>query len=116
MKKVTLKNINKRKKKKTDTSSEEDNKEEDFAPEALRNMDVTKVGALGIDYLKSIESMRAKSRNLHGGISGKIRKNLQNTTDIINTLIYKVTATGDPAKLKIENRVLMDQIEKLKLE
>lgn len=79
-------------------------------------MDVTKVGALGIDYLKSIESMRAKSRNLHGGISGKIRKNLQNTTDIINTLIYKVTATGDPAKLKIENRALMDQIEKLKLE
>jgi len=60
--------------------------------------------------------MRAKSRNIQGGISGKIRSNLQKATDVINTLIFKVASTGDSAKLKIDNKALKDEIEKLKLE
>jgi len=97
-------------------SSEEEDNLGEFAPDELRRMDVTTVGALGIDYLKDVERMRSKSRNIQGGISGKMRNNLQKATDVINTLIYKVASTGDPAKLKIDNRALMEEIEKLKLQ
>jgi len=97
-------------------SSEEEDNLGEFAPDELRRMDVTSMGALGIDYLKDVDRMRAKSRNIQGGISGKMRSNLQKATDVINTLIYKVASTGDPAKLKLDNKALKDEIEKLKLE
>lgn len=59
--------------------------------------------------------MRAKSRNIQEGISSNMCSNLQKATDVINTLTFKVTSTGDPAKLRMDNRALMDEIEKLKL-
>lgn len=95
-------------------SSKDEDNIGDFAPEELRRMDVKSVGALGIDCLKDVERMRAKSKNIQGGISGKMRCNLEKAVDVINTLIYRVASTGNPVKLRMDNRVLMDEIEKLK--
>lgn len=70
-------------------SSDDEEVGKDFAPQELRIMGANSVGAMGLDYLANIESMRSRSRNLQGGISGKMRKDIEKTKDVINTLIYK---------------------------
>lgn len=60
--------------------------------------------------------MRAKSKNLQGGISGKMRKNLAKVMDVINTLILKVEEKDDPAKLRLNNITLKREIGKLEVE
>ncbi|XP_070162539.1 uncharacterized protein [Polyergus mexicanus] len=96
-------------------SSDDEEVGRDFAPQELRIMRANSVGAMGLDYLANIESMRSKSRNLQGGISGKMRKDIEKTKDVINTLIYKSEAAGDPSYLRLRNKELADQIDKLKL-
>lgn len=96
-------------------SSDDEEVGKDFAPQELRIMGANSVGAMGLDYLANIESMRSRSRNLQGGISGKMRKDIEKTKDVINTLIYKSEAAGDPSYLRLRNKELADQIDKLKL-
>lgn len=96
-------------------SSDEDEANKDFAPQDLRIMVATNVGALGLDCLERVENMRARSKNLQGGISGKMRRDLERAKEVINTLIFKSEAFGEPAYLKIKNRELSAEIEKLKL-
>lgn len=79
-------------------------------------MGATNVGSLGLDCLDSVENMRAKSRNLQGGISGKMKKGIERAKEVIKTLIHKSEATGDPLFLKLKNKDLSAQIEKYKLE
>lgn len=86
-------------------SSEEEDAGADFAPTDLRIMGAMNVGSLGLDCLADVERMRAKSRNLQGGISGKMRKDLERAKEVINTLIFKAEAAGDPAYLRIKNKV-----------
>lgn len=66
--------------------------------------------------MKEVERMRAKSKNLQGSISGKMRSNLTKAIEAINTLVLKAESKGDPAKLRIDNRALREEIEKMKLE
>ncbi|XP_070169691.1 uncharacterized protein PF3D7_1120000-like [Polyergus mexicanus] len=96
-------------------SSDEEEANKDFAPLDLKIMGATNVGALGLDCLERIENMRARSKNLQGGISGRMRRDLERAKEVINTLIFKSEASGDPAYLKIKNRELTAEIEKLKL-
>lgn len=96
-------------------SSDDEEENQDFAPQDLRIMGATNVGALGLDCLDRIESMRARSKNLQGGFSGKMRRDLEKAKDVINTLIFKSEASGDPAYLKIKNRELLDEMKKLKM-
>lgn len=75
------------------------------------------MGALGLNCLDRVENMRARSKNLQGGISGKMRRrDLERAKDVINILIFKSEASGDPAYLKIKNRELSAKIEKIKTE
>lgn len=96
------------------SSDEEEGK--DFAPQDLRSMGVISVGAIGLDCLASIESMRSKSKNLQGGVSGKMRRDLDRAKEVINTLIFKSEAAGDPSFLKMKNKELTAQIRKLEME
>ncbi|XP_070162483.1 putative autophagy-related protein 11 [Polyergus mexicanus] len=96
-------------------SSDEEEANKDFAPQDLKIMGATNVGALGLDCLERIENMRARSKNLQGGISGRMRRDLERAKEVINTLIFKSEASGDPAYLKIKNIELTAEIEKLKL-
>lgn len=52
------------------------------------------IGSIGLDCLANIESIRAKSKNLQGGVSGKMRRDLDRAKEVINTLIYKAEAVG----------------------
>lgn len=74
------------------------------------------MGSLGLDCLANVERMRSRSKNLQGGISGKMRRDLERAREVINTLIYKAEALGDPAFLRIKNKELLAQIEKSKLD
>lgn len=74
------------------------------------------VGSIGLDCLTNVESMRAKSKNLQGGVSGKMRRDLDRAKEMINTLIYKSEAAGDPSFLKMKNRELTGQVRRYELE
>lgn len=117
-KESTVKNPSPRTKKDVSVviSSEDEEVGMDFAPDDLRVMGATCVGTIGIDCLKNVERMRAKSKNLQGGISGKMRKDLTRAIDVIKTLILKAETTGDVHKLRIDNRSLKDEIERFKME
>lgn len=78
-------------------------------------MGATNVGSIGLNCLVSVESMRAKSKNLQSGISGRMRRELDRAKDVIKTLIYKAETTGDPTFLRIKHRELTDKVEKFEL-
>jgi len=86
-KKSTVKNPTPKTKKDVSViiSSEDEEAGMDFAPDDLRVMGATCVGTIGIDCIKNVERMRAKSKNLQGGISGKMRKDLTRAIDVIKT-------------------------------
>lgn len=88
------------------SSEEEEEVGKDFAPQDLRSMGTIGVGSIGLDCLANVESMRAKSKNLQGEVSGKMRRDLDRAKEVINTLIYKSEAAGDPSFLKMKNREL----------
>lgn len=97
-------------------SSEDADDEQDFMLTDLRDMGTTGVGALGLDCLSNVERMRSKSKNLNGGISGKMRRDIERAKNVINTLILKVAeVTGDPSILSPKSKELEAQIEKHKL-
>ncbi|XP_070162482.1 uncharacterized protein [Polyergus mexicanus] len=97
-------------------SSEEEKEGLDFAPMDLRAMSAVNAGAMGLDCLVSVERMRSKSKNLQGGISGRMRKEIERAKEVINTLIFKAEATGDPTFLKMKNKELLAEMDRMKLE
>lgn len=99
-------------------SSTEDGEDDetDFCPEELKIMGASAIGAIGIDCLNIAEKERKNSPNINGAISGIIKKNIQRAADVINTLTYKAEAKGDSTYLRIRNRELESQVEKMQLE
>lgn len=95
------------------SSSDED---DDFAPEEFRIRGATEVGVLGLNCLRRIERWRFNSRSLNGEVSGKMKKKLVEATEVVNTLILKAEASGDPDTTNARNRQLMVEVEKRKLE
>ncbi|KMQ90568.1 gag-pol polyprotein [Lasius niger] len=87
----------------------------DFIPDDLRGMGASAAGALGLNYLHSVESERKNSLNINGQVSGRMRSNLKKAMHVINTLVYKAEASGDPVLLKIKNKDNGAQVEKMKL-
>ncbi|KMQ92347.1 gag-pol polyprotein [Lasius niger] len=86
-----------------------------FAPEELRVMGATAVGSLALECLDDVEGERKNSPNINGQVSGRIKKKLIRAKKVINTLIYKAEASGDPALLRLRNRELTEEVQKLKL-
>ncbi|KMQ90344.1 hypothetical protein RF55_9461 [Lasius niger] len=79
-------------------------------------MGASAVGALGLNCLKTANYLRGnKCEGINGRINGQIKRKMEKAMDVINTLIYKAEAAGDPALLKIKNRELSAQVKKLKL-
>ncbi|XP_070162504.1 uncharacterized protein [Polyergus mexicanus] len=97
-------------------SSEDEETGKDFAPQDLRIMEAINVGSLGLDCLANVDRMRSRSKNLQGGISGKMRGDLKRAREVINTLIYKAESTGDPNFLKIKNKELSVEMDRMKLD
>ncbi|CAL1685152.1 unnamed protein product [Lasius platythorax] len=97
----------------TSISSSED-LDEDYVPQNMKIMGATAVGTIGIDSVRYVEKKRRKSRNLNGVVSNRIRVRLKRATEVINTLMYKAEAKGDPAQLRSINRELEIQVNKLK--
>ncbi|KMQ92971.1 gag-pol polyprotein [Lasius niger] len=114
------KTTTKRKKKETIRvwSSTEDGEDDetDFCPEDLKIMGATAIGAIGIDCLKTAENERKNSPNINGAVSGIMKRKIQRAADVINTLVYKVESKGDPTWLRIRNRELESEVEKMKIE
>ncbi|KMQ87839.1 myosin heavy chain-like protein [Lasius niger] len=110
------------KRKKKDTmrvwSSAEDGEDDDtdFCPKDLKIMGATTIGAIGIGCLKITENERKNSPNINGAVSGIMKRKIRRAADVINTLIYKAESKGDPTYLRIRNRELESQVEKMKLE
>lgn len=96
-------------------SSDEEDTGRDFAPQELSIMGAVDVGALGLESLERVDNMRTKSKNLQGGVSGRMKKELEKAKGVMNTLIYKSEAIGDPTFLKLKNKELTTQIQGLKL-
>ncbi|XP_070170992.1 uncharacterized protein PF3D7_1120000-like [Polyergus mexicanus] len=96
-------------------SSEDEETGKDFAPQDLRIMGAINVGSLGLDCLANVIRMRSRSKNLQGGINGKMRRDLERAREIINTLIYKAESTGDSTFLKMKNKELSAEIVMMKL-
>ncbi|KMQ84932.1 gag-pol polyprotein, partial [Lasius niger] len=86
----------------------------DFIPQDLEIMGASALGAMGLNSLKEANDLRGKHGHLNGSISGKIKQRITRAISIMNTLIYKAEAAGDPALLRIKNRELISEITKLK--
>ncbi|CAL1671626.1 unnamed protein product [Lasius platythorax] len=95
------------------TSSEDEDEDSNFAPEELRAMGATAAGSLGLECINDVESERKNSPN--GQVSGRMKKKLKRAKKIINTLVYKAEASGNPALLRLKNRELTDEVQSLKL-
>ncbi|KMQ91492.1 reverse transcriptase [Lasius niger] len=99
-------------------SAAEDGEDDDteFCPEDLKIMGATAIGAIGIDCLKTTEFERKNSPNINGAISGIMKRKIRRAADVINTLVFKAESKGDPTHLRIRNRELEAEVEKLRLE
>lgn len=74
------------------------------------------VGVAAIKSLQIVEDERVNNPNINGTAGGRMKKRLRTAMDAINTLVYKAEASGNPAFLRVKNRELLKQIEKLKTE
>ncbi|CAL1682480.1 unnamed protein product [Lasius platythorax] len=97
------------------TSSDDEDEDSNFAPEELRAMGATAAGSLGLECIDDVESERKNSPNINGQVSDRMKKKLKRAKKIINTLMYKAEASGDPALLRLKNRELTDKVQRLKL-
>ncbi|KMQ89974.1 grip domain-containing protein rud3 [Lasius niger] len=99
-------------------SAAEDGEDDDteFCPEDLKIMGATAIGAIGIDCLKTTEFERKNSPNINGAISGIMKRKIRRAADVINTLVFKAESKGDPTHLRIRNRELEAEVERLRLE
>ncbi|CAL1672758.1 unnamed protein product [Lasius platythorax] len=78
-------------------------------------MGATAAGSLGLECINNVESERKNSPNINGQVSGRMKKKLKRAKKIINTLVYKAEASGNPALLRLKNRELTDEVQSLKL-
>lgn len=115
-------NVDKKSKKKERTSrkfeivsTSKDDDDSEYAPHELKIMGSTAIRAIGLDCIKFAQEERESIKiGLSGRVSGVIKRNIKRATDVINTLIYKAEAAGNPALLKIKNRELKEQMERMK--
>ncbi|KMQ92578.1 gag-pol polyprotein [Lasius niger] len=96
-------------------SSDEDiDLDSDFISPDLEIMGASALGAMGLNHLKDANTLRGKHGHLNGNNSGKIKQKIIRAMSIINTLIYKAEAAGDPALLRMKNRELSAEVTYLK--
>lgn len=98
------------------SSDEDGDLGSDFIPQDLEIMGAAALGSMGLHNLKNANDLRAKHGHLNGNISGKIKQRIVRAMSIMNTLIYKAEAAGDPALLNIKNRELSSEIRNLKIQ
>lgn len=77
-------------------------------------MKATDAGAFGLHCLRRAQYWRGKNKNLNGAVSGRIRRNIDRAVATINTLTHKAGALGDLDHLRMRNKELSSQVEKLK--
>ncbi|KMQ85466.1 hypothetical protein RF55_15972 [Lasius niger] len=96
------------------TSSDND-EDSNFAPEELRALGATAAGSLALECIDDVEDERKNSPNINGQVSGRMKRKLIRAKKVINTLVYKAEASGDPALLRLKNRELTEKVQRLKL-
>ncbi|KMQ88054.1 gag-pol polyprotein [Lasius niger] len=114
---ATQKRVARRKKTRVvSSSSEEDSLDEDFAPDVLRSLGASEAGVIGLSCLRKIECLRGKCKSLNNEEKGIMKRKIKKAIEVVNTLIFKAEATGDPDTLRQKNKSLMIQLEKYKIE
>lgn len=85
--------------------------DESIGPPEFTNMAAAALGACAIEWADELDKCRAKSRNLKGLVSGRMKRHIAKLRDAITVLVGKSEATGDPAYLI---RRLMDANKRVK--
>lgn len=78
--------------------------------EKYGHMAATAVGALALEWLEEIEDIRSKTSNMQGRLSGHLKKNVLKLKEIVQSLVGKAEAAGDPLFLKMRNSELSQQL------
>lgn len=92
----------------------DDGSDSDYIPGEYAALGASAVGAIGLQALEMAENERSISPNIKGEARGRIRRKIKKAVDVINSLMYKAEATGDPSSLKAQNRKLSHEIMELK--
>lgn len=69
-------------------------------PMEVKNLDTDKVIRMGIDSIEGVEGMRSKCKNIQGGISGRMRKQLGLAKEVISTLAERLQERADSSHLR----------------
>lgn len=93
----------------------------DSEPEVAdyRKFGSVKVEELGdrvIRWLKEIDTLRAKSRNLQGGVSGTIKRNMVQAITAVQDIVMRVDSYGDSAYLRSMNAEVSAELRRTEKE
>lgn len=82
----------------------------------LEMVETTEVAKQAFDFLEEIDDLRAKSKNLHGRVSGNIKAHIGRIKEAVATLVGRVGVSGDTSFLKMRNAELTVQLNAAKQE
>lgn len=74
--------------------------------------DMTSVDAAGValEWLSQLDTLRVKSGNLQGRISGQMKLRIDRVREVVNLLVSRAEAKGDPQHLLSKNEVLVKDL------
>ncbi|XP_025155964.1 uncharacterized protein LOC112588883 [Harpegnathos saltator] len=79
---------------------------------AIRGAQSTTLLSLGLDKLGLLEDLRSRSKNLQGGVSGKMRIQIAVVTEIVRDLAHRVEQKGDLMWLRRQLRDVKEDRDK----
>lgn len=80
----------------------------------LRELDSGVLRNLGVDWLEKIDAARLRSGNLKEDLSGQIKRFVDKTKGLVETLVSKLEDRGDPTYLRVQVTELTAQLRMLK--
>lgn len=76
----------------------------------VESMPAVELGGVATQWLTEIDSLRKKSTNLQGRVSGQMRVRLRRTRDVIQVLTTRAEARGDLQHLRAKNVSLSESL------
>ncbi|XP_011684296.1 PREDICTED: uncharacterized protein LOC105447788 [Wasmannia auropunctata] len=83
---------------------------------ALERLSSCEIAALATEWLEQAEDARAKSKNIQGALTRKIKVNLHSTAQAVRTLAIRASAKGDPEYWKSRVQGLHEELAEAKLQ
>lgn len=82
----------------------------------IASMPSHSLGSTAMEWINEVENGRKRSRNIQGGISGMMKRNLEQARDAIAALMIRAQEKGDQWYLRMENKEQHTQILALRKE